>query len=205
MSDEFAVGRVVGGFDPLDMNFHRGVNALDMFHQFVLLVGGPDDENGAGVGDGSRHLLEKGLILLLAPVGAFVAVFKVAHRPLGMDDDFIRVVRVEVEDARHPVVDPDDRVIMMFHEALPIVVRSSSLAYATRTGVDLGHFAGRRAGFRSPPCWDIGPTCTIRSPISSFSPTPDRRPLRNTLDVAAIGCPVLPGFRARPSRVRPTT
>ena len=93
-----------------------------MFHQFVLLIGRADDENGAGVGDGFRHLLEKGLILLLAPVGAFVAVFKVAHRPVGMDDDFIRVVRVEVEDARHPMVDPDDRVIMMFHEALPTVV-----------------------------------------------------------------------------------
>ena len=29
--------------------------------------------------------------------------------------------------------------------------------------------------------------------------------LRNTLGVAAIGCPVLPGFRARPPRVRPPT
>ena len=86
MGDEFAVGRMVGGLDAFDMQFHRGVNALDMFHQLVLLVGGADDENGAGVGDGFRHLLEKGLILVVVLPGPLVLAMIVAHRPVGMDD-----------------------------------------------------------------------------------------------------------------------
>ena len=73
---------------------------LDMFHEFVLLVAGPDDENRAGVGDRLRHLFQERLILAIVMAGPLLLAMIVANRPVGVDDDLVGVLGVEVEDAR---------------------------------------------------------------------------------------------------------
>ncbi|MGD1039059.1 MAG: hypothetical protein ABR878_18270 [Roseiarcus sp.] len=83
----------------------------------MLLVRRADDQNRPGVGDRFGDLFEEVLILGGAVAGAFLSDLKIADRAVGVDDDGVGVVGVEMENAGLTMIDPDDGVIMALHRA----------------------------------------------------------------------------------------
>ena len=79
------------------------------FGEKILLLRRADDEDGAGVRDRLGDILEERLVLLDPVTRALLSGMKVANDVIA-DHRPVRVVDVEVEDARLFVVDPYDRV-----------------------------------------------------------------------------------------------
>jgi hypothetical protein len=109
--EELAVGRMVRFLHSLDMGADRGMLLGEEPREEVLLLHRADDEDGAGVRDPLSDILEERLVLLHSMTGALLPRVEVANDVIA-DQSPVRLVDVEVEDARLLVVDPDDRVKM---------------------------------------------------------------------------------------------
>jgi hypothetical protein len=57
-------------------------------------------------------------VVMTAP---FLLTMVIADGAIRMDDNFVGVVGVEMEDSGLGVVDPDDGVIMALHDGLPLI------------------------------------------------------------------------------------
>ena len=90
------------------------------FGEQVLLLRRADDEDGAGVGDRLRDILEERLVLLDPVAGSRLARMKVANDMIA-DHRLVRLVDIEVENARPFVIDPDDSVIVIRHRGAPLI------------------------------------------------------------------------------------
>ena len=80
----------------------------------VLLLRGADDKDGAGVGDRLGDILEERLVLLDPVAGPRLPGMKVANHMIA-DHRPVRLVDIEMENARLLVIDPDDGVKMLGH------------------------------------------------------------------------------------------
>jgi hypothetical protein len=99
------------------MGADRGVLLAEEFGEEVLLLRRADDEDGAGVGDRLRDILEERLVLLDPIPGVLVSRMKVANDMIANDSP-IGVVDIEMENARPLVINPDDGVVVIGHEFL---------------------------------------------------------------------------------------
>jgi hypothetical protein len=115
--EELAVARMVRFLDALDMRADRGVLLAEEFGEEVLFLRRADDEDGAGVGDRLRDILEERLVLLDPIPGVLVSRMKVANDMIANDSP-IGVVDIEMENARPLVINPDDGVVVIGHEFL---------------------------------------------------------------------------------------
>ena len=108
---------MVSALDRLDMGPDRGMLLGEKPGEEVLLLRGPDDENGAGVRDRLGDILEERLVLLDPVARALHPRMEVADDVIA-DHGLVRLVDIEVENPRLLVIDPDDGVKMMGHEGL---------------------------------------------------------------------------------------
>ena len=95
----------------LDMGADRGMLLGEEPREEVLLLHRADDEDGAGVRDPLSDILEERLVLL-DPMAAVRRPRMEVTNDMIADGRPVRLLDVEVEDARPLVVDPDDRVKM---------------------------------------------------------------------------------------------
>jgi hypothetical protein len=109
---ELSVGRMVGAFDPLDMGPDRRMLLGEEPGEEVLLLRGTDDQDGAGVRDRARDILEERLVLLDPVSPALIPRMKITNDVIP-DQCPVRLLDIEVDDARLLVVDPDDCVKMV--------------------------------------------------------------------------------------------
>ena len=80
----------------------------------VLALAGPGDQNRAGVRDGLGNGLEILMIRRgMSAADAIGLMMDVLRRMLRMHDKALNVRRTEMENARFPVIDPDDSMIVM--------------------------------------------------------------------------------------------
>src|SRR5271154_652548 len=126
--------------DPLDMGPDRRVLLGEEFGEEILLLRRTDDEDGAGVRDRLSNILEERLVLLDSVARAFLARMEVAndmvshHRP-------VRLVHVEMENARLLVVDPHDGMKMLGHRNRLRHLRTlEAQAYRARLGYAMTRF-----------------------------------------------------------------
>ena len=108
--EQLAVGRMVRLLHALDMRPDRGMLLGEEFGEHVLLLRRADDEDGAGVRDRLGDILEERFVLLDPVASARLAGMKVANDMIP-DDRPVRLLDIEVENARPFVIDPDDGVI----------------------------------------------------------------------------------------------
>ena len=118
---------MIRGLHALDMRADRGMLVGEEFGEKVLLLRRADDENGARVGDGLGDILEERLVLLDPVARALLPGMEVANHVVAHHCP-VRLVDIEVEDARLFVIDPDDGVKMMGHGELPCEDRAPTLS-----------------------------------------------------------------------------
>ena len=122
---------MVSLFHALDMRADRGMFLGQEFGEKVLLLRRADDEDGAGVGDRLRHILEERLVLLDPLAVPGLAGVKIADHVVA-DDRPVRLLNIEMENSRALVIDPDDGVIMVGHQGPPAGIGGSPYRGATR-------------------------------------------------------------------------
>jgi hypothetical protein len=94
---------------------------VNMLDQFGLGTGRAGDYNFAGVGDRLCNGVQKFFIGAgMTAADRIGLVVDMLGRMIGMQDEFVDIARAEMEDARFPVVDPDDGVkVMLAHGHIP--------------------------------------------------------------------------------------
>ena len=117
--EELAIGRMVRFLHPLDMRPDRAMLLGQELGEKVLLLRRADDEDGAGVSDRFRDILEERLVLLDPVAGALLMGGVNVANDVVVDHRVRRLFDVEVKNARPLVIDPDDGVIMIGHCGLP--------------------------------------------------------------------------------------
>lgn len=113
MSDERAIAWMVNGFDAGDQLLSLRIVLLDVLDQLVLPVGRPRDEDGTGIPDRFPNRLKVGVVFCgISAADGIGFVMEVPCRVFRMQNKFLHVRRVEMEDARLAMIDPDDGMMM---------------------------------------------------------------------------------------------
>ena len=116
IGDDLAVARVVGSFYRDDALADLRVLLPEKFGQLGFGAGRADDQDFAGVAQGTRQLREKFLVGSgVAAADRIGLVMKVSRGKMWMQGDLVVAGQAEVEDPGLAMVDPDDRVKMGWH------------------------------------------------------------------------------------------
>ena len=114
VSHELRVAGMVDGLDADNRLHQLRMVLVNVPDQFGLGVGRPGDQDRAGVGDRSRHRLEKILILRgMAAADGICLVVDVPGRMIGMQRLLFGLGGAEMKHPGFVVIDPDGCVIML--------------------------------------------------------------------------------------------
>src|SRR5580704_8578444 len=135
IGDDLAVARVIGSFHRDDALADLRVLLPEGFGQFGFRAGRPDDQDFAGVAQGTGHLSEKFLVGCgVAAADRVGLVMKVPSGEMRMQGDLVVAGEAEVEDPGLAMVDPDDRVKMGWH-VLSFLIGSGEAARSSLISV----------------------------------------------------------------------
>ena len=117
-----AVTRMIECRDRRDAPEEVRVPALDVLCQLHLGARRAGDQYRAGVRQGLRHALEKGLVDGgVAAVARIGLVVEVLMGVAAVHDGAVGFLLVKLEDSRFVMIDPDERVIVLIHGFHPLL------------------------------------------------------------------------------------
>jgi hypothetical protein len=103
MVQDLAIARMIGRFHPRNARQQMGIVTGNMFDQRGFGLRGTGDQHFPGIGNSLGNGMKKVFIRVVL-VGMF--------RVMGMQQKLVGRLRIEVENLRFVVIDPDDGVKM---------------------------------------------------------------------------------------------
>jgi hypothetical protein len=114
--EQLAIGRMIDRFDCRNFRRDAGMCALEMRVQFGLRAGGADDQDGAGMRDGSGDALEELLVhRCVTAVPGIRLVVQVFVRVGAVHDGSLVHLIVEAKHFGGLMIDPDQCVVVICH------------------------------------------------------------------------------------------